>query len=47
MISNVREGPDWKAELAGSDPDLDIAILKIDTGNLPLPFIELERGERR
>jgi S1-C subfamily serine protease len=37
----------YKAELAGSDPDLDIAILKADIGDQRLPFIEVERSNEQ
>jgi serine protease Do len=37
----------YKAELSGSDPDLDIAILKVDIGNQQLPFIEMERNQKQ
>ncbi|WP_372009216.1 serine protease [Paenibacillus chitinolyticus] len=37
----------YKAELSGSDPDLDIAILKADIGDQRLPFIEVERDNKQ
>ncbi|MGF7046802.1 S1-C subfamily serine protease [Paenibacillus sp. DS2015] len=37
----------YKAELAGSDPDLDIALLKVDMGGQELPFIEIEREKQQ
>jgi serine protease Do len=33
----------YEAELVGSDPDLDIALLRVDNGSQELPFIEIER----
>lgn len=37
----------YKAELAGTDPDLDIALLKVDMGNKKHPFIEIEREKQQ
>lgn len=37
----------YKAELLGSDPDLDIAILRADIGDQQLPFIEVERSNKQ
>jgi len=33
----------YPAEVAGTDPALDVAVLKIDLGGRELPFIEIER----
>lgn len=35
--------PGYEAELEAADPELDIAILKVDLGGEELPYIEIER----
>ncbi|PZD96574.1 serine protease [Paenibacillus sambharensis] len=43
IVKFPEQSQSYKAELSGSDPDLDIAILKADIGDERLPFIEVER----
>ncbi len=47
IVNFPEHSQSYKAELAGSDPDLDIAILKADIGSEQLPFIEIERGNKQ
>nr|WP_306220322.1 serine protease [Cohnella sp. WQ 127256] len=47
LVKFPNKDREYKAELAGSDPDLDIALLKVDMGSQELPFIEIERKKRQ
>ena len=49
IVVTINDGNEYKATLVGSDPDTDVAVIKIDTENLPfLSFADsdsLEVGE--
>ncbi|MFF2889254.1 serine protease [Paenibacillus sp. NPDC057967] len=47
IVTFPEQSQSYKAELSGSDPDLDIAILKVDIGDQQLPFIEVERDNKQ
>ncbi|XEC95073.1 serine protease [Paenibacillus tarimensis] len=47
IVKFPEQSQSYKAELSGSDPDLDIAILKADIGDQRLPFIEVERDNKQ
>lgn len=47
IVTFPEQSQSYKAELSGSDPDLDIAILKADIGDQRLPFIEVERDNKQ
>ncbi|MDQ6421942.1 serine protease [Paenibacillus sp. LHD-117] len=46
IVKFPEQSQSYKAELSGSDPDLDIAILKADIGDQRLPFIKVERDDK-
>ncbi|MEK3884306.1 serine protease [Paenibacillus sp. PL2-23] len=46
IVQFPEQSQTYTAELASSDLDLDIAILKADIGEQRLPFIEVERGDQ-
>ncbi|CAM4299431.1 S1C family serine protease [Paenibacillus tarimensis] len=47
IVKFPEQSQSYKAELSGSDPDLDIAILKADIGDERLPFIKVERDNEQ
>lgn len=47
MVKFPEQSQSYRAELSGSDPDLDIAILKADIGDQQLPYIEVERDHKQ
>ncbi|MCR2805435.1 S1 family peptidase [Paenibacillus soyae] len=47
IVQFPEQSQGYKAVLSGSDPDLDIAILKADIGDGRLPFIEVERDNKQ
>lgn len=47
MVKFPEQSQSYRAELSGSDPNLDIAILKADIGEQQLPFIEVERDHKQ
>ncbi|WP_168120767.1 serine protease [Paenibacillus sp. HB172176] len=44
IVKFPEQDQSYKAELSGSDSELDIAILKVDIGDQRLPFMEMERS---
>jgi serine protease Do len=46
VLVGLQDGKELEAEIAGSDPSIDLALLKVDTGGEELPMLTLGDSDR-